>query len=349
MPFRELQLDRDKIVDTIHEHFDVESLVVDETQKTALLYKITIRGEVPAELGVYPKPEGRTTLSYTIGSNQELSLKIAKTVKSNCEYAEIPTGNLYIRTFNPDNFEFLKEYLNNNSVEVEYAKKLQAGHQYKLIGTLGETLFINLFNNGSLQVQGASRKLKQIVIDGLRDILSFREVLDIQLQSIDVKISAEDAISEMKEMMPESYDYLGEKLISIISPSITFKHINLPLKDFSSFVFPMLRGLEGYLKKLFSEKGITITSKETFGDHFEKSHRVILTESAKRAINCTETSNAIEDCYKHFKSNRHGLFHVDADIETTRTITREEAIDLINDTAELIERSYARIPKPSDN
>lgn len=349
MPFRELQLDRDKIADTIKEHFDVESLVLDETQKNALLYKITVRGQATAELCVYPRPEGRTTLSIGTSGNQELAQRIAKTIKAHCEYAEIPSGNLYIRSFNPDNFEFLKEDLKKNFIDVDYAKKLQAGHQYKLIGPQGESLYINLFNNGSLQVQGASRKLKQVVIDSLAEILSFKEILDIQLQSIDVRISADDAIQEMKEMMPESYDYLGERLISIISPSITFKHINLPLKDFSSFVFPILRGLEGYMKKLFLEKGITITSRDAFGEHFERSPRILLIESTKRVINCNETSNAIEDCYKHFKSNRHGIFHVDSDIETTRILTKEEAIELINDTAELIESSFSRIPKPSNN
>lgn len=285
-------MNRDKIADTIKEHFDVESLVLDETQKNALLYKITVRDEPTAELSVYPRPEGRTTLSIETSGNKELALKIAKTIKAHCEYAEIPSGNLYIRSFNPDNFDFLKEHLNNNSVEVDYAKKLQSGHQYKLIGTQGESLYINLFNNGSLQVQGSSRKLKQIVIDSLTEILSFKEILDIQLQSIDVRISADDAIREMKEMMPESYEYLGERLISIISPSITFKHINLPLKDFSSFVFPILRGLEGYMKKLFLEKGITITSRDAFGEHFEKSHRVLLIEPTKRVINCNESKIA---------------------------------------------------------
>lgn len=54
-------------------------------------------------------------------------------------------------------------------------------------------------------------------------------------------------------------------------------------------------------------------------------------------------STTIEKCFNYFVANRHGIFHVNSSLNTTRLIRRDEAIDIFNELVELIENSYLEI------
>lgn len=139
--------------------------------------------------------------------------------------------------------------------------------------------------------------------------------------------------------------FLGEVLKQIILPCFTLKKIDIELTDYSLFVFPALKGLEGYIKKLFGLKGITI-QREGFGDYFShsfpKGH--ILTKETKTKVENDIICSAIEEAYNLYNTQRHSLFHVDSMIETTRTIdTKLQAEKLIDDVINLIETTYTRL------
>jgi len=54
--------------------------------------------------------------------------------------------------------------------------------------------------------------------------------------------------------------------------------------------------------------------------------------------------HAIEKSYKYYRDQRHGLFHIDSTIETTRVISnRSDANNIIEKTFEIIEQTYTSI------
>jgi hypothetical protein len=142
----------------------------------------------------------------------------------------------------------------------------------------------------------------------------------------------------LKTLIPNAYDFVGDKLVSIISPALALRKLAIELSDYSCFTFPALRGLEGYVKLLFVHKiGVTI-GKDGFGEHFQNNGELKTTIKSKHDL---KTCHAIENSYQYYRNQRHGLFHTDAIIETTRIISnKHDADNIIENVTKIIEETY---------
>jgi hypothetical protein len=344
MSFKKLGLNREKINEAISS-FSTEANITGPIAKPNDLYIYTLKlpAEPEATLNIYYTKDGNTTIMTTNGKNSVLSEKVAAHVVKNCEYKNIPEKPLYLKKISDEEFDMLLEFLKDFNVTIEDGSNIQYGKQYKVISPYGDYLYLNKYEKGSFQVQGPSKIAKAWVIEGLTSFLPYKEIIDIQLKSLDVEISPDAVVSEMQQALPTAYDFLGDTLVAITSPAVALQSINVELKDYTAFVFPALKGLEGYIKKLFLENGILI-SRDGFGDHFQESSMVQLTQDAKNTIGNHKVVKAIEDSYKYFKRQRHGLFHVDGTIDTTRLIERKmEAEKILSEVFDVIEKTYSNI------
>lgn len=347
MSYSDLALNRDKIPDSL-KRFHPDAKVFGPEKKTAdfHIYTIRVPGQTEAKLNVYFTKKGGTTLSINTGKNQELSDQIAAHVKKECEVAAVSEKNLYVAKMSDEEYSSLCEFLKDFGVTFEESKNLNHGKQIKVIEPYGGHLLFNRYSNGSFQVQGRNRILKSWVIEGLTELLPFKDVIEMQLESIDAEITPDQAISGLKQVLPTAYDFLGDTLVTIITPSIALSTVNIELSDYSSFAFAALRGLEGYIKKLFKERGIIVTGNNfgTYIDGGTGGARAFLLPAAKGQINSPKFCKAIEDSYNYFRNHRHGLFHVDGIIETTRIIsTKREADELLKDIFNVIETTYVNL------
>jgi hypothetical protein len=117
----------------------------------------------------------------------------------------------------------------------------------------------------------------------------------------------------------------------------------MELPDYSVMVFPVLKGLEGYMKQLLDGKGVRVR-REGFAPFLREEGRSTLNDETIMQIGCEKTCTAFNQCYSYYKNNRHGLFHVDGIICNTRLIEeRAEACAIVTEVLELIESTYVDV------
>jgi hypothetical protein len=182
------------------------------------------------------------------------------------------------------------------------------------------------------------------LIDILSELFDYKEVIDSQLKVIQVNIRVEEVLSDLQTMMPMAYGFIDNKLISIISPALALMKIDIELSDYSCFAFPVLRGLEGYIKVLFSKKMNIVIEKNGFGEYFDENQGKMELKKTIKIQHNLDLCRALENSYNYYRQQRHGLFHTDGTVETTRIIqSRNEAINIIEKAIEIIEGTYSSL------
>lgn len=343
MSYKSLNLERDKIESAI-KNFSEKALVqIHSKPHNLYIYTVKAESESLATLNVYYLNDGTTTILAETGKNHSLSKKIADYVVEKCEVKNIPEKSLYIKKLSEDDFTTLLEFLQDFNAKVEEGKNLPHGKQYKIISPYGDYVLLNKYDAGSFQVQGRGKIIKSWVIEGLTGLLPYKEIIDAQLKELDVNVSPETVISGLENVIPTAFEFLGNKLQAIMSPAIALNSVNITLSDYSAFVFPALKGLEGYIKKLLSENNV-IVGNDGFGSILVGGSTDRLNSTTIATINNTKIVRAIEECYTYYKKQRHGLFHVDGIVETSRVISkREEANEIITEIFDIIQKTYSNI------
>ena len=107
--------------------------------------------------------------------------------------------------------------------------------------------------------------------------------------------------------------------------------------DYSQYVFPILRALEGHIKYVCNKNGIVVTKTFDVFDKDKINNKYVLTTSQKIS---TQIRDYIEKMYNYYVINRHTLFHIGDMIGTTvstRTLnTKQEADEIINEVLAMI-------------
>lgn len=338
MSFKAISLDR-ALINSSLANYENGIRVESEQKDKFIEYKITFSNQCVALLHVYFNKDG-STLNYKVGKNQPLSLEIAEYIKEKCAVGgNITKPSLSINNVTDEKFLLVLEFLKEEcGASISEATEIQHGKQYKIMGKQGDTLTFNLFNTKKLQIQGKPLLLYSEVIEILSELFDYKEIIQAQLKVVQIDITVEEVVSELKILMPNAYGFIGEKLVSIISPALSLRKLDIPLADYSCFAFPALRGLEGYVKLLFAENLNITIGKDGFGIHLSKDLELKFDIRAKTEI---KICHAIENSYKYYRSQRHGLFHSDAIPTMTRIISdKNEANTIIEKAIQIIEETY---------
>ncbi|NOT85348.1 MAG: hypothetical protein HOP02_11350 [Methylococcaceae bacterium] len=339
MSFKSLNLKQDLISQALKDYH--ESITIRETKKEKFIeYEIELPDQNMALLQVYYNKDGTSTLSYKVGKNQSLSLEIAEYLKEKCTVGgNITKPSLSINEVTDDKFLLILDFLKEEcSASVSEPIVIQHGTQYKVTGKQGDTLTFNLFNTKKLQIQGKPLLLYSETIGILSELFDYKDLIEAQLKVVQVDITVAEVVTELQVLMPNAYDFIGDKLVSIISPALALRKLAIELSDYSCFTFPALRGLEGYVKLLFVHKiGMTI-GRDGFGEYFQNNLELKSTIKSKHDL---KICHAIENSYQYYRSQRHGLFHADTPIETTRIISNKRDADkIIENVTQIIEETY---------
>ncbi|GIO06268.1 mRNA endoribonuclease LsoA [Brevibacillus reuszeri] len=351
-PFKGLHLDRTKLPMWISESCD-KLFKESRTSDISLInnvnqYRCLIYGDnKEITLDFYYNGDGTTTIYPGAGKHTDLSLKIATEILSKLEFKEKDAiGKSYsITSLESEEFELIKEYLESlEGVELINFNSNNNYFLYQYQSKIGDKITLKYYGNQTLQVQGKPLYLYQEVTCLLSQYFPFDEMIRKQAEFFNVSINPVEIRNEMQELLPTAYNILDEQLRKIMSASLAYQKIDMELEDYSSFVFPVLRTLEGYIKFLFSTKNITVDDKDGFNYFKKVSGIYVLTFDTKQTLNCSKTESAIEKCYNYFKKHRHGLFHTSSIAVATRTLdTKQSADKIINEVFALIEDTYCSI------
>lgn len=192
-------------------------------------------------------------------------------------------------------------------------------------------LSITLFNNEKLLIQGANTVLFQIFITYVNELIGVQEkrvFSDAYRKTIDSK-KIDEGVSDICPTFPSSYP---ETIKRLIRQSIINLNYYIECEDYSQYVFPALRALEGHMKYLFQKAGITVTSNQMFG-YFNKDASTKVYYLSTSTVGDADLKSKLESCYNYYNVTRHSLFHfgdILGNTDTTRVIeTKSEADEQI--------------------
>lgn len=343
MSFKKLNIDRSLIDSTIKEFIGVDT-DYEVTQKSDILYSHTFlkSGSPKAMLNVYYNTDGSTTLTYKVGGNRDYSLSIAQELKEKCCLKVFKSNSFYLKSMRVEDFEVLIEFLVEGGASIIEDTTLKNGRLIKLKGVQGDELALNHYSNNAFQAQGKPMLLFLETISMLCELFPFKEIIEAQLAFYDVNLTSTDIIGELENRLPISGNHLADKIKSVLSPSLALRKIDVELTDYSVFAFPILRGLEGVMKQIFLNKGVNITTRDSFGTYFDNSGiNVKFTKKAKEDIKCIKHERSLCKLYSYFNIQRNSIFHMDGMVVTSKVLDRAEALHIIETGLNIIEDSYS--------
>ena len=315
--------------------------------------------EINFKFDLYFKNNNKTTLHPYIGSEDEKkhAIDLANYIINQLEYIEVPSINFGV-LIKKEHFKNLIEYMNTlHNVELADNRKVNnnLGDLYKFKSDIGDQITLTYYERTDrMTFQGYVMNLYVIVKDFLVPITNINTNKIKNSYSKKLNINTDKTELDLKRRLPNSYDYLKGFLLDFLYDTLVFKKTDLKTRDYSTYTFPALKALEGYIKKLFGEHNVTIdkygfstTDPNNNGrtSYFYKNkNNKYYFKDKLNPIKCKTTSSAIEECYTYFNNNRHSLFHADQIEDSTRILkNKNEAITIIQGVFNLIERTYSDI------
>lgn len=334
---------------TVYKNYKIEGPKLISSANRQYRYIINT-DEVELQLDCYYRDDNTTT-PRAVGKNQDQTNRMIEYIRDNAEFKNIIRKSYSIKDFDKEDFDLIIEYLS----ELEGVEKKQVCNNkneicFQFLSNIGDKVTLHYYyTTRRFMFQGMVMKLFDHINELIseRDICSEQAIVERENEVLNTSINIIEVENLLNRYLRNSKDFLGPKLRSIIIPSIIFMSQNVNFGqniDHSAYVFPVLRGLEGYIKKLFEKYQLYINKKETFGKYIDYDHHS-KTAAIKNTvnINCSMTKQAICECYVHWYNNRHGLFHTDMNVNTSRILSNEDARILIFKTLELIESTYESI------
>ncbi|MEI3800384.1 MULTISPECIES: RNase LS family HEPN domain-containing protein [unclassified Chitinophaga] len=340
--FPDNNLFKGKIIESIKDYNENGKFEMREINSGHHICNYSMEGEADAQLNIYYKNDGKTTLYAGNGKNTKGAKKLAEHIIEKCKITEITNKSLRIARMPNDDFDSLIEELLAIGSEVILEREIFNGKQFKLKSPQGDIVILNRFTTTAFQVQGSGAFLKAIILDLLTNYLPYKEVIEQQLAYMEATITPDAVLETLEETSPATFNFIEDKLKAIISPSLVLKSYNIILDDYSSLVFGVLRGLEGVIKQILSDNNIQVRY-NALGNCFREDETGWHVADAYKGvglINRNTVSLGLERLYTIYHNQRHGLFHIDGDIESTRIIeNKQEAEELIAEVLEAIEEN----------
>jgi hypothetical protein len=348
MTFKNLNVDRNKFDETIQEWAGLNEKI--KPVKKGQGYHFCIpKDNSEALLVVYYKNDGTTTIDPTAGKNRELSKEIAEYIKKTCLITKEKSFSLSFKEVADEDFslllEFLTEDLDANITEDNISDTRRL---LRVKGPFKDEIVITYYNNKTVLVQGKPLNLYVEIKLFFYEILSFEQVVKTEADTYKVDLDVEEIRHELESYLPSAFSFLNDRLIRILTPSLSLTKLDIQMEDYSSFAFPALRGLEGYIRQLLKFKGNDngVKNANNLGSLFKEDVKNYswLQEFAIADISCDATCSALEKSYNFWKSKRHPYFHVDRHIQMTPIIwNKGDAETIIHEALTLIEETYSQI------
>lgn len=354
MTLKKLKIKREDIgatIQSIDSDYEVEVVSVHSGFERVISKK---DGKEQSKLNVYYVKDGTTTIAWHECGNKEVSEMLANEIAERCKFGIDLGVPIYIKKMEEGDFNELLTFLSDFcEAKISGPKNLSNGIQYTIESVYGDKAYINYFNNKSFNVQGINGLIKSQIIEGLSSYLTFNEIVEATLEKANIDDLDKPTVVKLYEArFPYANQYLNETVKSIIVPTFILQRLCIDasgIEDFSFMVFPILRGIEGCIKSIFSDHGIDIDNH--IGNQFYSplGNGIFLLQKKHTSALTSLEAEILEKLYNYHKNNRHSIFHVDDTILTTRLIESQEiANSIINEACELIEKCYTA-RKENDN
>ena len=343
---KNLKINRDLIHNCIVKATNSELIPMERQNNGVKTVRYTF--DTNSILDIYYNKNGTTSMTCC-GKDSELAALVANEIIDNCvvDLPE-PTRALYLKNFSQENFDTIIQRFKSQDLSVADLEDTEYSKRYTITNTNNESIKVHYFpSTGALNFQGKGYTIYSDLVERMGDWVSVNDIIGSNLAANNIEsITEEELVKAMKDALPTSFDFLKGAVANIMASSFFLTKIeNNNLPDYSWMVFPILRGFEGALKKMLILKGIRVN--KNFGEVFEPdapgSATYKLLNIHSTAINDVEFCDLMTNCYNYLSANRHGIFHINGILNTTRLLSRENALEMFNEIIDLIETTYTEV------
>lgn len=344
-PFKDLNINRDSYDKLISDH---EACLLDcpiETTKKGqgIHHKITRNGKSVRYIAFFKK-KGSTTFQI-IDHDEDIAKNFLEEVCVKCVVNKTNNGFISCPDFSQGNLDLLIEFLaeENDIAEIQKNENDTEVH-FKVTSKYKDSISITLYKSTNrMLVQGRPLYLYSETKSLLSGLIDFDRVVEIESNLYKIDIKPNDIQSEIEARLAPVIQFLDDKIIKIITPSIVLMKFDILLDDYSSYVYPALRGVEGYIRKLLETYSTDCKNTKKLGSLFDSTSFEPL-DFLKTDIGNQQVCNALKDAYSIYHTHRHTLFHTSTNAETTRIIEKKETAEaLINDIFDAICTTFLQI------
>lgn len=202
-----------------------------------------------------------------------------------------------------------------------------------------DVITVTLFKTGQqkLLLQGKNSYLFQIITSTIVELYNDSQVEQILGNAYRITIKknvVDDAYRPIEKGLPSDYPGGIKRLIK--QAIINMTHY-VESEDYSMYVFPALRALEGHIKYLITKAGGNASRQfSCFRKDCTSSNKYVVSE----LFPDRSKNNSIENCYNYYKSHRDTIFHfgdIIGSTDNTRIIeSKDEADEIIKACLSLI-------------
>jgi hypothetical protein len=300
---------------------------------------------------------GTTTIHTKIGKHHDKGEQLALYLKDKLVGDSRKSISVSVRNIDQDAFnlliEFLQELKNEDSdiAEISVAPNSENQTQKSIRATskYNDSLTLTHYRTtNTLLIQGKplyGYYQVSYFLAKFTDMNGFLEIVYKGEESPNIVDVDKNRIeAELKALLPNAYSSLGEGILTMLRTSYTLKDISISLPDYSCYVFPALRALEGVIRKLLFNEGYPIEeNNNSFSGIFYKDSRMnyLVDNDFKQRISNSKVCDALEHCYNYFVQQRHTLFHANDFTDSSRFIsTKEQATQILEKVVKTIDTAY---------
>lgn len=284
----------------------------------------------------FVKVSGHSNIIYNEKADQ-----LAKTALIDRKKVAIKGDNWFsIPYFKPDDFEAFIQLIEESDENIVHTVVNKSDKIIYKFGLKSDSVTVTLFKTGKhkLLLQGKNSYLFQVITAIIVELYDDSKVEQILGSTYRISIKedlVEKTYNPIEKGLPSNYPMGLRRLIkqSIINVTHSFNS-----EDYSMYVFPALRALEGHIKYLITEAGGRAGRQfGCFGlNKNVNSNRYVVTANFPD----NSKNKSIENCYNYYKSQRDTIFHfgdILGEFDNTRFIeNKDEADEIIKKCIELI-------------
>lgn len=351
-PYKELNFPKEILESSIQEFCTLNTLNFQKLSKSTAnteYYEIIKPHAEKAQFQVYHLNNGKTTFHPKVGKNQELSTELAeyllgKSTSANGQVTSVLMG-YRLEDIEPVIELMLDKKHSSGQSFFSFEKvEFQDGTRFHIQNSFyKDKLTVNIYNSGRLVIQGHPLSCHDEFVfqmsavlnaEGLAKVISKTDESAVQL------VEQRVIESNLSGIFKEHYEKIPRAIKHMLISGSTLRSIKVTLPDYTCMLFPELRALEGMIKNMFFMNDIEYD--DTVGELFDyiSTHNYKLKSEIEDELS-PQLAVALSNAYSFYHRHRHGLFHMQDDVNSSRTITTlETAIGLTDDIYKLIKDMY---------
>lgn len=356
-PFKELNFPKDKLESSIQEFCETNALVFCKLTESTVkkeIYELSKKGIEKARFEIYHLQDGKTTFHPKVGKNQNLSTELATYLLEHANYSSGQVTSV-LMGYSLDDIEPViqlmtdKKHYSGESFFKFEKKEIPGGVRFVIQNVFyQDKLNVAVYLTGRVVIQGLPLSCYDEFIfqmtallnaEGLAKVISKTDESAIQL--VEQRVIESTLVSRFEEC----YQKIPQAIKNMLITGSTLRSIKVTLPDYTCLVFPELRAIEGVIKNTLFINDIEYN--ENIGEIFEyiSQHNYKVKSEFESQLPCRILRTALGDAYSFYHKHRHGLFHMNDEVGSSRTITSLiTAIGLTDDIYKLIKDVYKALP-----